>query len=402
MMAYRMQLPSSVLVGRETVRSAAKEIRRTAGNRVLLITESELADTGSAAALASEFEDEGLQVALYTAIGSKSLSDVAESAIELGRSGHIDCVAAFGSASTMGLGRLVAAMLEDPKHRPREGIISSKAIIDVDDVLDEQAAPSSGMPFVAVPSLPFDPLLCANRCIVVDSRNRRSRLVALKSAPSIILVDSRFLAETTVVQAMLGASAALLLAVEGLHSHAGTPMSTALFERVASLSCTALEGVGHHPPLFDTAAKPGRESHLKLIDSLRDTALLASIAASATGIGPGTAMCAAVHARTGLGFTAAASTLVAPAVAAFVRAFPESAAETATLIGAGGAAHDIVETRLRELMAGAGLPLRLRDIGVDERDIAGLSSDVDSMRVFGAFGGALDSSFVEDLLERAR
>ena len=379
-----MQFPEHIIAGAEVIKTAAKEIRRTVGTRVLMIVTNNLAGTVQAESIRTGLEEEGVSVVTYTGLGSQSLANSAEEAYKLGRAGYINAVLGYGRANTLSLARLTSVLLASESGDAGQ----RRHPIDVDAILDEQRASNRGIPFIAVPSLPFDPYLCAPACVVVDARNRVVRHISLQNTPYIVIQDIGLLSETTPKLALLSTAGALLLAIEGLFSRSRSPVTESLHMRAIERSVSIFE----HAFSEET-------SDAVLVESARDAALLASMGATRTGPGIGTAISAVVHARSGLGMSAAASCLVAPVVTQFARIFPDVAVELAGYLGAGGGTLDLLETRVLELLGGAELPLRLRDIGFDRRDAGDMAGNVDSMGVLASYGGAIGLSDLTEIID---
>ena len=372
-----MLFPGQIVVGADVMRSAAKEIRRTIGRRILLIAESGLAGVEATESMRNALEEEGVSVVLYTGFGSRSLSGSIDDACRIAQSGFLDGVVGYGSANTLGLARLTSLLIGDAEENDRS------RHTDADDILDDQKTSNRGAPFVAAPSAPFDPHVCSPSFAAVDARSRAIRYVSTQYAPQIVVMDSGLLGGTTQTQALMSISGALLISIEGLFSRHRSPVSVALHARAVSSAADLLaqgstDGIGEK----------------NLVDEARDVSLLASLGASRTGAGIGTAFSAIVHARSLLGMSVASSSVAAVVAKLLCGVFPDTANSVAEFLGAGGRTPDLVESRILELLGGVDLPMRLRDIGFDRRDADGITDNVESVGVLSQYGGAIG---VEDL-----
>lgn len=386
MISFRFAFPGRVLVGVDLVRAVAREMRRSGIRRVLLVAQSGLA-AEPAQRVREGLEDEGLSIVVFSSIDSDSLTGVAEEARDIGKAGFVDSVVGFGGASAMGLARLTAALL------PRRTSGGSGDALDADELLDSRRAVDPGVPFVAVPNLPFDPMLCSPSCLVVDARNRRIRLLALTDAPYMVASDSQFLRETTMKQIAIAAAGAVLVSIEGLFSPNLSAISRA----------THAEAVRRGVVLIEELGLEGSEMHRdRMIEEIRDIGLLAAIGASGTGPGPGTVASAIIQAKGGIDGLATASALAPPFISLAAGRFPEAAAEIGVLLDAGGPTGDILETRLREIFAGAELALRLRDLGVDDRDLSGVEDNVETTGVIDSYGGGITTADIRKMIESSR
>lgn len=375
MVTYRIQTPPHIILGRDVMATIAREQRRTDLRRTLLITEAELFDSGKTAAITSAFEDAGLSVATFTGFDSGAVSSAAEAALELSRSGFIQSVIGFGSASTVHLGRIVAALVnvETP---------------GVDENLDRSRIDSPGVPFLAVPSAPFDPLICSPRALVVDARNRHLRIVELEVPAAYVIYDSALLETTTKMQGLYALAASMLLSIEGLVSRGHNPISDPLHERVV------VDAVRLFSESADAALAPTDQFQ----ESIRRVALLSAIGASTTGLGIGSLAAGCLHAQSGLGLTAPVPALAGPAVSRLVAAYPEHSSRIAELLGTG---DQDVEVRVRELLGGAGLPLRLKEIGIDKRDLPNVVDNLEAVASTGHYSSPVTVEELSAMIDAA-
>ncbi len=374
MITFRLQTPPHLIVGREIATTAARELRRSGARRALMITEAVLAGSGSAERMREAFEDAGLSVASCTGFDSGSLSDTAGAALDLARAGYVDAVIGFGTSTTLSLARFVGALL--------------RSDMGVDEALDSERPLDAGVPMVAIPSEPFDPLLFSAECLVVDARNRSARLLRRADAPTYVLMDAEVLEGMTPMQGYLATASALLQSVEGLLSRRRTVLSIPLHT----------EAIDRAVRILDRSDASG-ESRIEgdpFESQVLDVSLLTAYASRRIGLGPGTALSAAIHARRGLGVIAACSALAGPAAATMVRAAPEAAKGIAERIGASEATPERIEARIRELFGAHDLPLRLRDLGLSGEESRGLGGTVETLDVLGRFGavGVADSAAI--------
>ena len=374
MVEFRLHSPAHLVVGRNVVGTVANEIRRSAGDRALMITEASLADSGAADTIRDALDEVGIVVAYYTGLTPASLSDAAEEAVELGRSGRVQLVLGFGSSVTLSHSRVVAALMQSE--------------LDIDDVLDDQRITSPGVPFIAIPSEPLDPFLFAPRALIADARNREVRLIGLAAPPRYVLIDRSSFDGMSKIRGGYDLVASLMLGIEGLISRRGTPLSAPMHERVISSSVAALE------------ASSNGEDTSEFFDKVAQIAMQVAYASSRTGIGLSIGSSAVLHALTGLGMYAAVPSLIGPTVSAFARNIPERKPLLASLLGVenrdGEVVPETLELRVRDIVANANLPLRLRDLGIDESLTRSIGGNVESMGLLSNYSGAIG---LEDLGE---
>ena len=372
MISHRIQTPTQIVIGREVMATIAREQRRANRKRWLLVTESELHDSGAIDPLVSSFEDAGLSIVTFTGFDSGAISTAAEEALEISRASYIEAVIGFGSAPTIHLGRIVAALV---------GVDVS----GIDEILDQSRINSRGATFLAVPSVPFDPLLCSPKAFVVDARNRLLRMIELEIPAEYVIYDSNLLDSTTKVQTLFGLSAAMLLSVESLVNPQRNPILAPLSARVVR---DAIDLLGRLSSRDDVDA----EIH----ESARQLSLMAAFGAASTGPGLGTYLAGCMHARTGLGLAAAIPAIAPPTAALLTQSVAKST--DLDIIGKDPAS---VEANIRELLGGVGLPLRLKDSGFDERDIPAVLDNLEALKATGQYAGAVGPEESASIIEAA-
>ena len=372
MISHRIQTPTQIVIGREVMATIAREQRRANRRRWLLVTEAELHDSGAIDPLVAAFEGAGLSIVTFTGFDSGSVSTAAEEALEISRASFVEAVIGFGSAPTIHLGRVVAALV---------GVDVS----GVDEILDQSRIDSRGVAFLSVPSVPFDPLLCSPKAFVVDARNRLLRMIELETPAEYVIYDSKLLDMTTRVQTLFGLSAAMLLSVESLVNPKRDPVSAPLSARV----------VRDATDLFKRLSG-GDEFDPEVHESVRQLSLMAALGAASTGPGLGTYLAGCIHARNGFGLSSAIPAITSPTVSHLVR----SAQETPDLDIIGGD-PETVEANMRELLGGVELPLRLKEAGFDERDTSAVLDNLEALKATGQYAGAVGPEDVASIIDTA-
>ena len=69
------------------------------------------------------------------------------------------------------------------------------------------------------------------------------------------------------------------------------------------------------------------------------------------------------------------------------------------MMGGEEAAPEAIELRIRELFGAANLPLRLRDLSIDEGDTSGISDNVDDMGILGQYSGSIGTAEVDSVID---
>jgi alcohol dehydrogenase class IV len=239
------------------------------------------------------------------------------------------------------------------------------------------------LPFIAVPTRCWNPLLFSEHAVLLDPRDRLPKVVDTGIYPDTVFFLTGLPDSLTEKQTLYDLLCIFCQCIESMHHYrgfAGAPLVVQPIEQAVSL----LRSI----PASDTP--PDRAE-------IQTAGIHASWISPSPGTGFVVGRCA--HAETGVAPEWVTAALL-PAVAGYhLRRHPELIPELLPLLGiesSGNLEEDIetIENELRSLAGFADVPVRLRDLGIDSGSLADIAACASGMSV----GEAED---LHDLLKTA-
>ncbi len=377
MVETRFYLPTRIVTGSAVIDQAFSATDGRIGKRALLITETDTTDSGIAESVRARLDTAGCFTVGFNEVEIGSMSSVAERAVRIARSSHVESVVSLGSAGTTGLAKLVSTMMRSDQ--------------DADDILDGTPPSGDPSPLLVIPTEPFDPLLLTGSIACIDARNRVLRYIDVSALPIAAMFDGEILHRATGMSVRYNVVAAMLTAIEGMFSRRRSFLTTPCHFASIEHASRYLRA--------DTGENPTGELRATALHS----GILSALGASRTGIGLGSALCLAAAARSGINPFALSSSIIAPTVAVLARSAPRTAGTIAKCMGFGSdeASAEFLDESIRKLLGPIGVPLRLRDLDYSEDDFSGIGGVVEDMGVMANYAGGLTTEDIEELISSA-
>jgi maleylacetate reductase len=271
---------------------------------------------------------------------------VVEAAWGAVRQYEADSVVSFGGGSAIDLGKAIAFVAQNGLEVLDDGLLGQPAE-------GSQEARPPALPHLAVPTTYSGAE--ATRCFFVSERQEKRRLAGPGVRPDVVIADPSLTLTLPWKPTAATAMEALAHCVEGLCSRARTEWTDSL-SIGAARSIVRLVAVVSRSP-----------TRVQERSDMLGAAYAAGVVSDVAGTGLHHALCTGLGARTGIGHGLAGAILL-PHVMRFERErvghglglFAEALA-----VGDPAQAADAVEA----LVAGLGLPQKLREVGVFEEDM---------------------------------
>jgi alcohol dehydrogenase class IV len=338
-----------VIFGAGASGRAGAEAAALGARRVLFVCSPSLSATPQAASIRASLGDR--LVAELHDVRAHVPSDLVETTVALAEARTIDLVVAGGGGSAIGLGKAIG-------HR-------------------------TGVPQIAVPTT-YAGSEMTRVLGITDVADRKKRTLSDPSImPRVVLYDP----EATVglppaATASTGINA-LAHAVEAVYSPAAAPF-------VGPVALEAVSAIGSALP---RCVRAGRDLDART-DLLR-AAFLAGFALAHAGMGAHHGLCHALGGRFGIPHGVANAIVLPHAMRYNADAVAPEFARLAGALGAASAPEAVFD-----LVASLGLPQRLRDVGLDEGDLAVVAQD--AMRSQAVAGNPKPIRAPDQLLEILR
>ncbi|MDR0374937.1 MAG: iron-containing alcohol dehydrogenase [Treponema sp.] len=219
-----LKIDPEIVMGMDIINRVGT-ICKTYGNQFLLISEKRLNDDKSIERLKAILQDSGVQTILFDEIKAPVMADIAENIAHLARAAHCSGIIGFGSPSVQAIARLSAIIAAD--------------MSDVFEFLDGKI-PTTGLPYIAIPSVKEDPFLTAESFIVEDPRDREIRLIHTpRGLCKAVVIDGAFSGIMSVDGGYTPVYAAAFdgfcMAVEAYCSKKANILSDAVLEKAIAL-----------------------------------------------------------------------------------------------------------------------------------------------------------------------
>lgn len=354
------------------------------GQRFMLVLDPVLRSVGLADKITQSLTDRQIDFFIFDEITETADSKTAENALQLARSSHIHGVIAAGGGKTIEVARAVAAYFYE------NGNINS--------FLDGAGVGKKTLPLIALSTTCRNPYVFTDRIALTDSRTNSLKLLKVQNALCKSAVFDPSLAVTlTDKQSAAMALESVCFAAESYFSQKASFFSDMIAEKSASLLLLALDG---SQTLSVTTPKE---------ELLFQGGCMASLAVSASSFGPAGLLALAINSRFKLNRSLVALILF-PYVIEFCAKFKsDRVAKFAKLFGvelsSGSEDNDALSQafadNIRDHIAKAGLPVRLKELSVSIEQLALAAEDASKTDYINSLPRAMTSDDLFELLKLA-
>jgi alcohol dehydrogenase class IV len=389
---WRFSTSDEILFGRGAASQIGAEAALRGFRKALLITDARLIEAGLAATVQHSLEGAGLRVDVFAG-GAPEPSDViVDAAAQMARDVRPDVLVALGGGSNMDVAKVAAAVYT------HGGVCA--------DYFGEDKIPGPTLPVIAVPTTAGTGSEVTAVAVIehvarglklgVASTHVRPQLAVVdplltRSCPPRVTAESGMDALVHAVEALTVVTPGALVVPEGLRPQftGRSPLTDALAERAIQLAGEHLRRAVYTPADMD--AREGM--HL--------AALLAGMAFSSAGLGAVHALQYPVGAITHTSHGLGTGLLLPYVVEYLLPANPRGFARVAELLGAPAQAERCVEA-IQQLKADIGIPMSLRDIGVQESQLRPMAEQAATYaRLLRMSARPMTADALEQILKRA-
>ena len=349
--SFRIYLPATI-AGPDVVYQAGQIIKRRDGNRVLIVTDSGIVETGTALKLEGILKDAGLKTILFSEVEPDPPIEVIEKGARIYEEAGCDCLVAIGGGSSIDTAKAIAVKLS------QGGDLRKYDVMRGGFGLIKPPLPL----LMAIPTTSGTGSEVTVGAVLTDKeRHVKFAIVHPELAPKVALVDPKLtMSMSSKLTAATGIDA-LSHCVEGYASDA-TPYSPIA-------DAVALWGVKMVGRSLRKACSQGAN-----VDARFDMSMAAYHGGIAVMKGSGLAhaighpLTAWYHIHHGL-------SLAVPLLC-YARVNREKCEEKFREMARMLDGSDDLEEALKRLYSDIGMPLRFRDIGVKEEHIESLVEDI--------------------------
>lgn len=340
------------------------EVPQRLGGHTFLVTNPDLVRDGTIQTIRQELERAGIESILFEGADEKAAGDTIREAVNLASGGRTGHVIGVGPPITLDIAKMVSAAAGS--ERSFYQLMDGKT----GDMSD------ASLPFLAVPTRCWNPLLFSDSAAVTDPRDRLPKFVRTGIYPDAVFFLTGLPDALTEKQTLYDLLCILAQSIESMHhvrGFAGYPLLLQPISKAISL----LRAI----PTAD--APPDRAQ-------IQTAGIHSSWIAPSPGTGYVLGRCA--HAKTGAAPEWVAAALLPAAARYYLQQHSRLVPELLSLLeleptgeaenGVSQSPEDdieAIEMELRSLAGFADVPLRLRDLGIDSDSLPDIAACASGM-----------------------
>lgn len=378
---FVFRISPNVILGPYTM-ARLGQIASAWGTNYMLIADPILKEFNLIEKAVAALEEKGISVFVFDDIPSAATSSTLEQALALARGAHVHGVISFGGTKTASLGRAIAALYYETH--------------DLYDYLGGAQPYSGALPFIEVPSTCRDAFVFMDRTPVIDARNRQLRLI--KTQPGVckaVVIDPNLYMHMSPNTAVSMVFHAITLAVEGYVSTKSNFFSETILGKSIEMLLLALDP--------EQSKLVGTPSEMLIAQG----GCMASMGVAVSSPGVATAISLACNARYKTSTSLVCSVLLPYIMEDAARAKLDRIATIGKMLGVSSAGLDTNEIAraaiddIRRRLALAGLPTRLKDLGLSIDQLVPAAEDAAALDLMNYIPRAMSSDDLFDLIKQA-
>jgi alcohol dehydrogenase class IV len=378
---FVFKISPNVILGPYTL-SRLGQVASSWGTNYMLIADPFLKEFGVTEKAVAALEEKGISVFVYDDIPAAATSETLQQALSLARGAHVHGVISLGGLRTASLGRAVASLYNE--------------IHDIYDFMGGVQPYSAALPFIEVPSTCRDPYVFLDRTPVIDARNRQVRL--MKTQPAVckaVVIDPNLYMHMSPNTAVSMIFHAVTLAIEGYVSTKSNFFSETILGKAIEMLLLALDP--------EQSKLVGTPSEMLIAQG----GCMASMGVAISSPGVATAISQACNAR-----YKSQSSLVCAVLLPYImedasRAKVDRIATIGKMLGVNPNGQTASETAraatddIRRRLALAGLPTRLKDLGLSIDQLVPAVEDAAALDIMNYIPRAMSRDDLFDLVKQA-
>ncbi|MCK4796657.1 MAG: iron-containing alcohol dehydrogenase [Spirochaetes bacterium] len=221
MVTFDFVVPAHLKFGVDVVNRVGN-IASEYGNKVFLVTEGILHESGTIKRIIEIIEKKDCQVIVFDEVTPNAMSDIVDYGTELMRSAYAKVIIGMGGIRTLSIAKAIAML--------------SNNTGEISDYFTGLIPENDSIPYIEIPSTPRNPFMFRDELWLVDAKNRSSSILKVKDGttkhilfdPMITTTLPRRFTATTIIYAISNA-------IEGYISSKSNFLSDTLFVRAIEL-----------------------------------------------------------------------------------------------------------------------------------------------------------------------
>ncbi|HBG66723.1 MAG TPA: iron-containing alcohol dehydrogenase [Treponema sp.] len=379
---FIFRIQPNIVLGSYTV-SRLGEFAGGIGTKFMLVMDPILRQVGLADKITQSLSDRKVNFFVFEDISGISDTQTLMKALNLARQAHIDGVLAVGGSKMMNLGRAAASLYNEEK--------------DVYALLDASAdTAAEPLPLICVPSTIRDAFVFSGRIPLVDSRSDVVRL--LKAQPLLcrqVLFDPNLMLPLSEKQNAAMQLETLCIAVESYLSQKASFFSDMIAEKSVELLGYAADGA------------PSLEITTPQEVLLSEGGCMASLASATSSLGAASLIALCINSRYKISRSLTTAILFPYILEDAAKFRQDRLAKLSRILRASPADSDVAKAAsdltdyVRQKLAKANLPTRLKDLGVNIEQLSLVAEDGSKLELINSLPRSMTSDDLFDLIKLA-
>lgn len=353
------------------------------GNRFMVVMDPVLRAVGLAEKITQSLTDRNVDFFVFDELNEVCDSKTVDAAVKLARSSHIKGIIACGGGKAVSVGRAVAAVFNEKS--------------DIYSFLDGSTISAQPLPLIAFCTTCRDPYVFTDKVPLTDSRSNQLKTLKVPNGLCRATVfDPNMSVTLTENQTDSMELESLCLAAESYYSQKANFFSDMLAEKAAELLRITMDG-------SDSLSITTPKEELRV-----QGGCMASLACSASSFGPAALLAMAINSRFKIGRSLVASILFPYVIEDCAKFKTDKVAKFAKLFGIeppeNASDEDIAKTfadNIRQRMAKANLPTRLKDLSVTIEQLALAAEDAGKLEYINSLPRSMTSDDLFELIKAA-
>ena len=378
---FVFKIQPNIVLGAYTTTRLGQYVKEW-GSKFMLMMDPMLKQVGTADKISASLTDRGIDFFTFDSIPADADSKVVSDALTLAREAHVHGIIAAGGGKTLSLARAVSALYGESR--------------DVYDFLDSTAPSAAPLPLIALSTTPRDAFLFTGSTPVIDARSSRLKLIQTPAGLcKLALFDPNLTVTLSANQSAAMALEILCMATEAYLSPRATFFSDMIAEKAVELLSYAQDG---SPTLTITTPQEVLFSQ---------AGCMASLAAASASIGAAQLISLCIHARHQISRSLTTAILFPYIIEDAAQYRSDRLAKIARLVRA--ASPDTPEAEavtalaeyVRQKIAKANLPARLKDLSVTIEKLALVAEDAGELELMNSLQRSMTSDDLFEFIKQA-
>lgn len=378
---FIFKIPQNIILGSYTATRIGEYIKPW-GTKFMLILDPTLRQVSTIDKIVQPLSERKIDFFTFDDLPERPESKTIENALKLARQAHISGLIAVGGAKAISIGRAVAALFNSKK--------------DVYAHIEDGSVEETPLPLICVPTTNRDTFVYTDLIPVVDSRSSTIKLLkAQNPIGKTILIDPNLTQTLSEHQTICMNVEVIAIALEAYLSQKATFFSDMMAEKSFQLMKYAIKG-------SDSLEVTTPQEIL-----LSQSGCMASIAATTSSLGVCSLLALCLNSRYKISRSLTASLLLPHIIDDATNFRKDKLAKASRLIGATQvsdnetkACEDFAEF-VRNQLALANLPTRLKDLGVTIEQLSLAAEDAGSLELINSLPRSMTTDDLFSIIKLA-